>query len=780
MGIDYCVFGTSAVKAMLIGLLSVVLGLYPGRLLAKSPRAGGMFVLMLMALALPSYVLYYAWSLPLDPTTELGGRLAGQPQIARAIGMTGSAMVLCLWHWPIAAMLIGQGFRRIGPMVMERARLEAPEGTRFFRITLPLLSGAVMPAFVICSVLVAVEYTTFHLSGARTIGTELGLVYQTTGSASAVARAGWPMLIAALGAGAVLAGTAAQWQNGNEIAAMEKRKSPKRMWIFFGVLCFISWLLPMGIMAGAVRTARPFREYLMLHADELGWSILIGLVTAVMSLLVSKGIFSLSRRFKVVPGLCICLYASVFAGMLLPGSALAAGLLEICSAVPVFNGLRESWMMVCLGQTGRLAGVVLITLILIRQDGVAALLERAKIEGLSGFKLWWTVQRPFTLGLLIGTFLLVMMLSVTEIPATMLLLPAGLPNFAQRLLNQMHYARDQQVIASCLILAGLFVVLAGLAAMCLNRIGRLSKAYGVIMCLLLAGHLVGCKPQSGQAEPETMELFGKTGRGHGEFVYPRAIDMLPDGCVIVVDKTARIQRFTQEGVFCREFQLPEFEAGKPTGVSVSPDGRIFVADTHYHRVMIFDAEGRILGQFGQYGKEDGQFIYPTDVAFGPDGRIYVSEYGGNDRISVFDGQFRFLFAFGSMGEQSNQFIRPQALCADWKRGILYVADACNHRIVIYDFDGNLKTSFGSAGTGSGQLRYPYGLALLSDGGLAVSEYGNNRIQIFDAQRQSGVILGVAGRDAGQLAFPWGIVADPGKALYIVDAGNNRIQKWKIQ
>ena len=62
---------------------------------------------------------------------------------------------------------------------------------------------------------------------------------------------------------------------------------------------------------------------------------------------------------------------------------------------------------------------------------------------------------------------------------------------------------------------------------------------------------------------------------------------------------------------------------KPVGLSVHPDGRVFVADTHYNRVLVFDRDGKELARFGGYGKEPGHFIYPTDIAFGNDGRIYV-------------------------------------------------------------------------------------------------------------------------------------------------------------
>ncbi len=36
-------------------------------------------------------------------------------------------------------------------------------------------------------------------------------------------------------------------------------------------------------------------------------------------------------------------------------------------------------------------------------------------------------------------------------------------------------------------------------------------------------------------------MMGSTGAGQGEFIYPRAIDVAPDGTIWVVDKTARVQ-----------------------------------------------------------------------------------------------------------------------------------------------------------------------------------------------------------------------------------------------
>ncbi|MCI0363969.1 MAG: SMP-30/gluconolactonase/LRE family protein [Phycisphaerales bacterium] len=286
-----------------------------------------------------------------------------------------------------------------------------------------------------------------------------------------------------------------------------------------------------------------------------------------------------------------------------------------------------------------------------------------------------------------------------------------------------------------------------------------------------------CAPTDPNA-PEPLKpesVFGVAGQSLGQFGYPRAIDVDPRrGVVYVVDKTARVQRFGFDGVPQLQWRMPEMANGKPTGISVAPDGRVFVADTHYFRVMVYDSDGRELMQFGRYGTGHGEFIYPTDIAFGPEGRLYVSEYGGNDRIQVFDQQGGYLFEFGGFGSKPGQFNRPQSLAFSESKTELFIADACNHRIVVVDPQGNFLRSFGSAGNGAGQLAYPYGVTICPDQSLMVAEFGNNRIQQFDQSGASIGVFGHVGRGRGELQYPWGLAVMKDQ-LFILDSGNNRVQ-----
>ncbi len=298
--------------------------------------------------------------------------------------------------------------------------------------------------------------------------------------------------------------------------------------------------------------------------------------------------------------------------------------------------------------------------------------------------------------------------------------------------------------------------------------------------LLTACGLTGLAGLGGCDESETPDaagvqlIIGRTGFGPREFSYPRAAVLDRRGRLYVVDKAARIQCFTLEGEFVLGWRTPEWEAGKPTGLGVGPDGRVYAADTHYSRVVMFEPDGTLVGQFGTRGRGPGEFLLPTDVAVDVEGFVYVAEYGGNDRVSRFSPDLRYEFSFGRPGAGPGELQRPQSLLVDHD-GTLWVADACNHRVCHFERDGGFIDAFGESGTGLGQMRFPYGIDQLSDGTLIVVEYGNNRLQRFDRAGRSLGTWGGPGRRPGELAYPWALAAGPQDRVFVVDSGNNRIQ-----
>lgn len=292
----------------------------------------------------------------------------------------------------------------------------------------------------------------------------------------------------------------------------------------------------------------------------------------------------------------------------------------------------------------------------------------------------------------------------------------------------------------------------------------------ILAGLVLAG---GCDQRPADGPAGVLRVFGGTGLGPGEFSYPRAAALGPDGRLYVIDKAARVQVFDADGAFVRAWRMPAWDAGKPTGLTVDARSRVFVADTHYFRVIVYDSEGRESARFGSQGEGPGQFILPTDVAVDAEGCIFVAEYSGNDRISKFTPTFEYMFSFGGRDSGTARLQRPQSLLVDGD--VLWVADACNHRICRFGLDGTFRGAFGRSGSARGELRFPYGIDRLPDGTLIVAEFGNNRIQRFDREGRSLGTWGAAGRGPGQLAYPWAVQADDAGRIFVIDSGNNRVQ-----
>lgn len=254
---------------------------------------------------------------------------------------------------------------------------------------------------------------------------------------------------------------------------------------------------------------------------------------------------------------------------------------------------------------------------------------------------------------------------------------------------------------------------------------------------------------------------------------PRAITAVPDGTVYVLDNVGRVLAYNPDGELLRSWWMPEYVVGRPERILETRDGRLVVADTHYHRVVVFDRVGTVLNIFGTEGEGPGEFIYPVAVAEDDRERLYVCEYGGNDRVQVFDRDGHYLSEFGTFGTGVGQFQRPSGIL--WLDGRLYIADAFNNRIYVCDTDGR-PIEFAEPRFAA-DLHYPYDIAVGPAGDFFVVEYGAGRVTRFDAD---GRLLGRSGRTgtgAGELFTPWGLSVDTQGRVLVADTGNRRIVQW---
>ncbi|MCE5267576.1 MAG: hypothetical protein LLG00_06805 [Planctomycetaceae bacterium] len=298
------------------------------------------------------------------------------------------------------------------------------------------------------------------------------------------------------------------------------------------------------------------------------------------------------------------------------------------------------------------------------------------------------------------------------------------------------------------------------------------------LLLVVAIFAAGCE-QSPTGEGRVYSVWGRRGISNGRLQKPRAMAIDRGDRLYIVDMTARIQVFTTAGEFLRGWQTPDHRFGKPTGLTIARDGTIWVADTHYYRVLVYAPEGKLLRTIGGVrGERPGEFGLVTSVAHDSAGNVYVSEYGEYDRIQKFSPGGKFLVQWGGHGSKPGQFIRPQKMAFD-EHDHLWVTDSCNHRIQVFDTSGKLLSVWGVEGSGPGQLYYPYDLALAPDDTVYICEFGNHRVQKFTRDGRSLGCFGAEGRAKGQFYNPWALVRDSRGMIYVLDTNNHRVQAVKM-
>ena len=279
------------------------------------------------------------------------------------------------------------------------------------------------------------------------------------------------------------------------------------------------------------------------------------------------------------------------------------------------------------------------------------------------------------------------------------------------------------------------------------------------------------------------DVWGERGGRAGMFQKPRAMAIDQQDRLFIVDKAARIQVFDRGGDFSHGWMTPEWEFGKPTGLSFANDGCLMVADTHYFRILFYTPDGELLPDRtigGVEGQGPGEFSWVTDVVQDSLGNYYVAEYGELDRVQKFSPTGEYQWGWGGHGPGLDEFKRPQNLAID-EDDHLWVVDACNHRVMEFDVSGEsqkLLNCWGELGSAPGQLRYPYDLVLDGDS-VYVCAFGNHRAQKFTRTGEYVGHWGSHGRESGQLHNPWALVRDSKKRIHVLDTYNQRVQRIRV-
>lgn len=113
-------------------------------------------------------------------------------------------------------------------------------------------------------------------------------------------------------------------------------------------------------------------------------------------------------------------------------------------------------------------------------------------------------------------------------------------------------------------------------------------------------------------------------------------------------------------------------------------GELYVTDTMNNRVQVFtDGGTRWRMSFGKRGLFVGNLVRPKGVTVDSDGNIYVVE-SYYDHLLIYNRNGEFLMAIGGLGKETGKFYLPSGAWSD-NRNRIFVADMFNGRVVLFQY-----------------------------------------------------------------------------------------------
>ena len=257
---------------------------------------------------------------------------------------------------------------------------------------------------------------------------------------------------------------------------------------------------------------------------------------------------------------------------------------------------------------------------------------------------------------------------------------------------------------------------------------------------------------------------GQRGLAPGELWHPQgvAIDENTDLIYVAELGSHRVSIFSETGAFINTFSHEDMIS--PCGIAIHRDS-LYVTDAAACAVFRFkiEADMRLVAKLGSRGSGVGQFYCPFGLSVSPNGDVFIAD-SGNHRIQILDDSLHFQ---RSITHQTMERPCDIKLTPDE----VFVLCAVSPCVLVFSHAGEKIRSLVTRGRGM-QIGSAFFFCLDKKQNLLICDWSNHQVRIFSKEGTHLHSIGQRGQQAGMLYLPMGIVLTKNLKLVIVSSNIN--------
>jgi iron(III) transport system permease protein len=467
---------TSVLLVAQVAVFVLLLGVGAGWLVAayEFPGRRLLEVGMILPLAMPAFVLAYAYTDFLDTSGPLQGWLRaltgwsiGEYWFPPVRSLPGAALFLALALYPYVYMLARNAFAERPESLAEAARsLGLPAPRVWWRVTWPVARPAVVAGLTLVTMETLADFGTVNFFAVDTFSAGIYRAWQGLGDRSAAARLSLVLLVAVL----LLVWVERRQRGRMAFHARGTRPArPRRLagaaaWaatVACATPVVLGFVLPTVLLVSAW-----WGQGAALDPRLLRWAANTGLLSALAVAVVVPLALGLAYAVRQVSARWVGVLATIAgAGYAVPGIVLGVGLLAVVGAIDRLAGWWPGAGLLVGGTAVAVVYAYCVRFFAVAQHGLEASLKRispsmdasARTLGAGPFEMLRRVHWPLLRPSIATAALLVFVDCLKELPATLVLRPFNFDTLAVVAYN---FAADERLAEAAL--PSLMIVAVGL------------------------------------------------------------------------------------------------------------------------------------------------------------------------------------------------------------------------------------------------------------------------------------------------------------------------------